>query len=285
VNRRLDVKKLALAFLVLTNGAWAAKTPLTVTAGDVSDRRRNDGFFARLEIELNLAGEGLDGVKGARALTTKAVDDTGRDLISAEEKEPEYETPSGSGAPRLKLKLKNPARRATAVKEIAGRAELFMPAKDANATARADRFLSQVDKPISAPALKAAKVDVMVVSRKTYDEEKKKGEESRKKESEAAGAAGKMAEAFAGLFSGMFGEIGENDLLVKIDDPGKKVFGLEVVDAAGKEIEGRGRMKVGGFWILNYGAKLPADASLRIYLLTPKALVSVPFTLTNVALP
>jgi hypothetical protein len=44
-------------------------------------------------------------------------------------------------------------------------------------------------------------------------------------------------------------------------------------------------MKVGEFWIVKFTEKLPADASLRIYLMTPKALVTAPFSLKDVALP
>jgi hypothetical protein len=278
------VKTLALALLLAAADLPAAKATIKVSPGDVSDRRRNDGFFSRLEVELALSGDDLSSVKAARVVPAKAVDDTGRDLLPTEEKEIEFEN-VGGGGPSLKLSLKNPARRAASLKDVAGKVELFMPSKDSNATAKADRFLAGLDKPISASALKAAKVDAMVVSRKAYDEEKKKDEERRKKESEAAGVAGKMAEAFAGLFAGMFGEIGENDLLVKVDDPGKKVFGIEVVDATGKAIDSNGRMKVGAFWILNFSEKLPADAGLRIHLLTPKSLVSVPFAMKDVALP
>ena len=72
---------------------------------------------------------------------------------------------------------------------------------------------------------------------------------------------------------------------MRVNDPGKKVFGVEVFDAAGKPIDNSGSMKVGEFWIIKYTEKLPADASLRIYLMTPKALVTATFSLKDVALP
>ncbi|MEO6325743.1 MAG: hypothetical protein ABIT01_03890 [Thermoanaerobaculia bacterium] len=266
--------------------APGAKAPaFTVTAGDITDRRRNDNFFNRLEIVLKLDGEGLDDVKGARALIRKAADDTGRSLIGDERKPVEFERSMGQGAPTLRLELKNPARRATVLKEVSGQVELFVPARDPNATARMDGFLARVDKPLASPPLKSAKVDVTLVSRKTYDDEKKKDEERRKKESEGSGVAGQMAEAFAGLFSGMMGDIGEHDVLLRVSDPDKKVFSVEVLDGAGKPIDGRGSMKVGGFWILNFPEKLPDEASLRVYLLTSKAVVTLPFALKDVVLP
>ena len=279
----LAVLGLATAQLL---AAAASKSPaIGVTPGDVTDRRRNDNTFAGLEVELKLTGEVAGGARGARALVEKAVDDTGRNLVKEGGRPADFERPSGQGSPVLKLDLRNPARRAKNVREISGSIEVFLPDRDPAAVASAERFLSGMDRPIAAPALTAAQTEVTVVSRKTYDAEKKKDEERKKKESESTGIAGAMVSAFSGLFEGLFGDISENDVLVRVTDPGKKVFGVEVFDAAGKRIDDSGSMKIGEFWIVKFTEKLPADASLRIYLMTPKALVTAPFSLKDVALP
>lgn len=266
--------------------AAATKAPaVSVAVGDVTDRRRNDGHFAELEIELKLEGSGIAGARAARASVNKAVDSTGRDLLKEDKKTTDFAQGMGDDPPRVKLSLKNPARKAVAVKEVSGTLEVFLPGRDPAALVRVDKFFSSADKPISAPGLKAAQAEVMVVSRKTYEAEKVKAEERRKKESESAGLAGAMAEGFRALFEGFFGEVGENDVLLKVTDKGNRIFGAEIFDASGKKVDGRGSMKTSGFWILNFGEKLPADASLRIYVLTPKALVSAPFSLKDVALP
>ncbi len=256
-----------------------------VTAGDVTDRRRNDNFFSGLEIQLKVTGPSSAGVRGARALVEKAVDDTGRNLVKEKSDPVDFEKSSGDEPPALKVELRNPARKAAKVRELTGRVELFLPDRDASADVRVARFASGMDRPIAAPALKAAGAQVTAISRKTYEAEKKKDADRRKKEAEGAGIAGAMANAFAGLFEGLFGDIGENDVLLKVDDKGKKVFGVDVLDAAGKPIDGMGSMKVGDFWILKFADKLPADAALRIYLLTPKAVVTERFALKDVALP
>ncbi len=270
---------------ILAAAAPSKPSAIGVTPGDVTDRRRNDNSFAGLEIELKLTGEAAGGARGARAVVQKAVDDTGRNLVKEGGRPAEFEKSSGEGSPALKLELRNPARRAKSVREISGQVEVFLPDRDPAAVASADRFLSRMDRPIAASALKAAQTEATVVSRKTYDAEKKKDDERKKKESESAGLAGAMVSAFSGLFEGLFGEIGENDLLIRVNDPGKKVFGVEVFDAGGKRIDDSGSMKVGDFWILKFTEKLPADASLRIYLMTGKALVTAPFSLKDVALP
>jgi len=270
---------------ILAAAASSKPSAIGVTPGDVTDRRRNDNSFAGLEIELKLTGEAAGGARGARAVVQKAVDDTGRNLVKEGGRPAEFEKSSGEGSPALKLELRNPARRAKSVREISGQVEVFLPDRDPAAVASTDRFLSRMDRPIAASALKAAQTEATVVSRKTYDAEKKKDDERKKKESESAGIAGAMVSAFSGLFEGLFGDIGENDLLIRVNDPGKKVFGVEVFDAGGKRIDDAGSMKVGDFWILKFTEKLPADASLRIYLMTGKALVTAPFSLKDVALP
>ena len=256
-----------------------------VTAGDITDRRRNDGHFASLEIELKLTGDASAGARGARATVEKAVDDTGRDLMKEEKGSDDFAKSSGDDPPPLKVELRNPARRAKIVRELAGRVDVFVPARDPAAEARVPKFVSLTDRPIANPALKGAGAQVMVISRNTYEAEKKKNEEQRRKEAEGAGVAGAMANAFAGLFEGFFGDIGENDVLVKVEDKGKKVFSVDVVDAAGKPVDSMGSMKVGDFWILKFGEKVPADAGLRVYVMTPKSMVTEKFALKDIALP
>jgi hypothetical protein len=275
---------MAVGFLAPAAASPAGKSGLAVAAGDVTDRRRNDNLFASLEIELRLTGESAAGARGARVAVEKAVDDTGRNLVKERNDAEEFAKSSGDGPPALKVELRNPARRATKVRELSGQVEIFAPERDPSAQASVAKFVSQMDRPIAAPALKAAGAQVTVVSRKTYEAEKKDAE-WRKKEAEGAGIAGAMAQAFAGLFEGLFGDIGENDVLLKVDDPGKKVFAIDVLDAKGGPIDGMGAMKVSSFWILKFPEKLPPDAGLRIYVLRPKALVIERFALKDLPLP
>jgi hypothetical protein len=276
---------LAAACLALAALPLPAAETVTVSPGDVTDRRRNDGNFASLEVELKLGGPSAAGARGVRARVKKAVDDTGRDLMPKQPKGSDYEQAAGEGPPAVKVELRNPSRRATKLLEVSGDVDVFVPGRDPASVARSDAFQSKVDRPISSPALKSAGAEVTVVSRKTYDAEKKKEEERRKKEAESAGIAGAMASAFGGLFEGLFGDIGENDVLLRVTDPGKKLFAVDIVDAKGQPIDGMGTMKIASFWILKYPEKLPADAALRIYVLTPKAVLTTPFRLRDVALP
>ena len=280
---KLATRLVAIPLMAVSFAALAAP-PLTVSAGDITDRRRNDNFFGGLEIELKIDGDGAADVRGARALVKKAEDETGRNLLKEGAKTPDFETSMSNTSPSLKLELRNPARKAKTVREVSGQGELFLPGRDPASGARVDGVASKTDKPAASPALKAAKAEVTVVSRKTYEAEKKKDADRRKKDAEGAGIGGAMVDAFAGLFEG-FLTVEENDVLVKVTDPGKKVFDVDVVDSKGTKIDGAGSMTVGTFRILKFPEKLPADASLRVYLLTSKSVVTTPFQLKNVALP
>src|SRR5437763_399790 len=79
----------------------------------------------------------------------------------------------------------------------------------------------------------------------------------------------KQADAMMALAKGlmsMMGEVGENDLVLSINDPDKRIFDIEVASRDGKTIESHGSMSSGDVRILNFREKLPADAKLRIFL-------------------
>jgi len=270
-----------------------------VSAGTIEDRRTTGKFFAGLEIELKLTGDDVADAKAARLLVKKAVDETGRDLLPEARSEADFQQSFGGGAPDLKVSLKNPARNASAVKEISGQIELFLPSRDPAATVVVDRILSRMDKPVESAALRSQQVEVKVVSPKVYRAEAKKREAELEKEMakhkgemekevQAAGEDPKMAEALIGLvkaFSGMMGEVGDNDLVLEIRDEEKRILDIDVLGPGGDVVDSQGSMSSGGVKILKFSEKLPADAKLKLLLKTKKSVVAAPFTLANVPLP
>jgi hypothetical protein len=284
----------ACAIALLALPALAAGQDLRVTAGTIEDRRTTGKFFGGLEIELKLTGDDLADAKAARVLLTKAVDESGRDLLPEQKRDEDFQKSSGSGGPNLKINLKNPTRGAGAIKEVSGDVELFAPSRDPAATVVVDRLTSRMDKPVDSAALKAQKIGVRLVSPKVHRADAKKREaemdaEMKKHEEQMNKEVGddKTAEALMGLvkaFSGMMNEVGDNDVILQIQDEGGKILDVEVVGKSGV-IDTRGSMSSGGLKILQFGEKLPPDAKLRFLLKTKKAVLSTPFTLTNVPLP
>jgi hypothetical protein len=297
--RRLPGPRFAGVSVLLGGLGLAALAPgvstaqaVRVSAGTIEDRRTTGRFFAGLEIELKLTGDDLADAKSARILLTKAVDETGRDLMPEQKPDQEFKS---LGSSELKLALKNPARSASAVKEIAGEVELFVPTRDPAAIVTVDRVTSRMDKAVDSPALKAQKIAIRVVSPKAHRAAAKKREaefdkemEKHKEEMKKEAGDDKTAEALMALvkgFSGMMNEVGDNDLILEIEDEQKKILDVSVVGPKGDKIDTRGSMSSGGLRILQFGEKLPQDAKLKLLLQTRKSIVSAPFTLANVPLP
>jgi hypothetical protein len=263
-----------------------------VSSGTIEDRRTTGKFFAGLEIELKLTGDDLADAKSARLLLTKAVDETGRNLLPDSKPDQDFKSINSS---ELKLSLKNPARGAAAVKEIAGQIELFVPSRDPAATVTVDRVLSRMDKAVDSPSLKSQKIALRVVSpnahraaAKKRDAEFEKEMAKHKEEMKKEAGDDKTAEALMALvkgFSGMMNEVSDNDLILEIEDPDKKVLDVSVVGPKGDTIDTNGSMSSGSLRILQFHEKLPADAKLKLLLQTRKSIVSAPFSLTNVPLP
>ena len=284
----------AIAIALLAVPGIAPGQDLRVTAGTIEDRRTTGKFFGGLEIELKLTGDDLADAKAARVVLKKAVDESGRDLLPEQKRDEDFQKSSGSGGPNLKVNLKNPARGAGAIKEVSGDVELFAPSRDPAATVVVDRLTSRMDKSVDSAALKSQKIGVRLVSPKVYRADAKKREaemdaEMKKHEAEMKKEAGddKTAEALMGLvkaFSGMMNEVGDNDVILQIEDEGGRLQDVEVVGKSGV-IDTRGSMSSGGLKILQFGDKLPPDAKLRFLLKTKKSLLTTPFTLTNVPLP
>ncbi len=272
---------LCIALLVAAP-AYAADIKTTVT--EVNDQRSTGSFFNNLEIKLKLVGDDAPSVRGIRTTISKAVDDTGRNLLPDEDKDARFETVGERSQPEVKLKLKNPARRATVVKEIAGELQLFMPDQDPAATVLIKGFMKSAGKPISEPSLAKAGVAVTVLTKKEYESLKKEEEQKAKDAAQKKGLSGAMMQAFEGLFSAFF-QVGENDLIFKVGDPSGNMIDLDVVDAKGAKIKTYSSMRSSDVRVLNYQEPVPPDAQLKVSLKTQRSVVSVPLRLVDVALP
>lgn len=103
--RRRSSRHFYLALSLAAITAPLSAQDLRVSAGTIEDRRTTGQFFGGLEVELKLTGDDLADAKASRVLLKKAVDETGRDLLPDEKKEPDFSTSGSSG---LKVNLKNP---------------------------------------------------------------------------------------------------------------------------------------------------------------------------------
>ena len=298
----MRVQRISPAILVLVLSV-VASAQVKVIAGDVKDTRRTDGFFNRLEVELKITGDSLTGAKAFRAVVTKAVDATGKNLLDEKQFEHDFkEIDSSENEAKLDIQLKNPERRANAVQEISGSVEIFAPQKDPKAIITLVNFQREIGKPIANTSLKAAGLEITVWNKVIFDARKKAEEERLNKEIEAktkkveksgdiTDAAELLGQGLMAIFGSMFSSFAsmeENDLAFSVKDPQSKLISIEFEDASGKKIERGGKTTIGGdprTIIIGFKEKLPATARIKLYILTPGAMTRMPFTLTNVQLP
>jgi hypothetical protein len=272
-----------LFFALFIVAAPALASDVKVIVSEVKDQRSTGEFFNNLEIKLKLIGDDSSSVRGIKTSVSRAVDDTGRNLLRDDEKKDSFET-LWSGKAEVNLKFKNPARRAAVVKEITGELQLFMPDKDPAATLLIRDFMKKAGKPVTDSALTKAGIAVTVLTKKEYESLKKDEEKKAKETAQKQGLTQAMMSAFEGLL-GAFFQVGENDLIFKISDPSGNLIDMDVVDANSTKIKSHGNMKSHDLTVLNYNEAVPADAQLRLFLKTQKSVISMPLRLVDVALP
>jgi len=240
---------------LLLAAAGFAHAEIAVTVGEVSDKRTTGEFFSGLEIKLRLAGPELADVRGLRVKVASASDDTGKNLVEekkrgmfADEFKP-LEEPFGPG-PKKKGESEVAIGlanppRTATTVKLAGTLELMSPKADPASVITAG-VAKAAGKPLDEPALKAAGVELTFKA--------PKGDE----------------------------------LSYKIKDPQNKVAAVEFCDPAGKPLKTNGSSSMGFAGSKDVSVNVtdaPAGVVAKIYLLTAKSVLSVPFKLDAIKLP
>ena len=283
---------LGIIFL-LTPIAYAQ---VSVELDEVIDNRVSAGpFVGNLELRLKLNGSGLDKASGARVVVKEAKDDKGTVLTPSGDL-PDF-TPRDYNSGMLNLSLKSPPRAASSVR-VKGNVEMYVPSRDPNAIVKVEKALSKYDTPLSAKALKAAKINITPISREKYvaqmkaqkiDDEKiaKIKEEGKKQgvDEKEIEAMIELAKAFQGLNT----EPSEGAVLLSGKEADfDRIFRIEILGSDGKpiDINSRSTSTSGedSLMTLNPSSPPPPDAVLQLFLITDKSRVTAPFDL-KVSLP
>jgi formylglycine-generating enzyme required for sulfatase activity len=220
-------------------------------------------------VYLSVKGSGLADAKGIRTVVKEATDESGNPLRrggNPHKNEFGVPTPDGfddggkflkprptaAGGARKgdefeqKVSRCSPAA-ARSIKALAGGVEVWIPSRDPASIITAG-YADDADKPLNNDLLKAAGVDI-TLQKPTLD----------------------ISRAY------------------EIKDPKNRVALVEFLDADGKRLDTNGvsSSSFGGKTILyaSFPAKVPADAVVKIYLVTEKSVVTVPFEFKDVPLP
>jgi hypothetical protein len=278
----------------------AAPPKVRVTIDSILDRRTTRDFpGSELSITLKLEGDDAGAVQSARARLTAASDDTGKSLLQSAKEAMQgsdrWEEAREGGPPTPRVQLASPSRKAKSLNAIEGVLETYLPSRDPAGTVKIERVMGKKDKPLTVPALASRGIRVQVISKaglekqKKAAEAKKKAEAAKKKgkkgESGLEEMAGAMGDMLATMFERLFMTAGDNDLILKVEDPGKKIFSFDLVAADGKPIQSYGTMDVESYRIVRMLEPIPPTATLQVRLKTPKSFGELSFTLANVKLP
>ncbi len=298
--RRLRVFRLILAILCIGAGITApgyAQDGVTVEIKEISDARDSGERFGQLELTAELAGTELDEVDAARLLVKEATDDKGNDLRE-DGTTPEFQS-RDTNMGSLKVSLRNPARAAKSM-SLSGTVELFIPSKDPNAVVTIEKALTKLDTPLRAEALEAEKISIRLLSPETYgskQEENKLDDAKIAELRERAKKEGLDEKEFEEMvaFAKAFEEIGGGKppdgavILAGRKTDFDRILRIRVLTADGEEVSfpSRSTSSLGddATMVLEPSEPPPADATLELTLLTRKATMSVPFTVSNIELP
>lgn len=238
-----------LSLLTMATLVNARPTDIQIKANIPTD----DPCPGNLVVELNLYGKDLREIKGMRCVLDKAVDNKGKNLILKDQDFTQTNqtwTPlvyDPKIPPGMQLILDLPAQQAATVKELTGRLEILTPVHDPMCLLTFTRIAAQLDVELADPTLRAAQIKMSVSTKKTS---------------------------------------GKHSVVVRVNDPLAKLFYFEIVDANGKEWDAAANtMTMGNTTTYTYPGSLPENASLRVCVPTPKAIITVPLTLKDIALP
>ena len=266
----------------------AATSLVDVAVHRVNDRR-SAGHFSQLDIVLELPKIKAADVAASRVVVTSAVDETGRDLVNAENQPtlmPHHRMGAAAeGAVNVSVTLKNPARTANKVKEVRGEIELYMPSKDPNSVAEIPKFLSFSGKALSHKALKANGVEISLVSAAQLAAEKKKMAEAKRKEYAEIGYEGEDLDNAVNNAMESTLSVEPSDLVARIKDPNERIQEIRYVDAAGEVKHVSTRDEEGFVLLSTWGETPQPDWKIRVSMLTSKNMVKHAFVLKDVPLP
>ena len=295
MNTRLPLIRTSFALLLalplagLAQTAPKAPTAIQASVGDVTDSRTTSAFNSECKVELRFTGDAAADAGTVRQVRLiEATDEVGRDIVPKADDNSSmnfFGNNHSSGTLTTEVKLRNPSRNATIIKIIKGEVELFSPTEANGGVQIIKDILAHPAEPVQNPALSKYGIQVMYLTKESYEAKKK---ELEAKDSAGDAAGQKLGEAFGSMFSGMFGGMmsnAKNSITLYVKDPDKRVISLKFTDAQGKPLKTSQSWSANEFRNTGLDAVPPADTRLVIQLATPESLKTCPFQVENIPLP
>lgn len=240
----------------------------------VSDSRSTGDFFKGLEIEMKVMGELVENSKAIKLNIISAIDDSGKNLLRDDYKS-EYtffKNHDGSGQ-TIKIKLKNPYRKSTIIKELKGNIISIV---------EINNFLEKSGSNIFSKATDNGILKITLLTKDDY--EKFKNSKEKEIESETGKIGKCIYEAFKSLF-GSFTSVDENSVIMNIQDKMGKIIFIEFLSPEGSIIRHSGKTTINDIHIFDFEEKLDKKSTLKIYSETNDSLCTYPLNVTDIVLP
>lgn len=272
--------------------ATPAPLPANVKLAQIADER--GGPLPGLSLTLQLPDIVSSEVAGQRVLVQKALDDRAASLLPPDADGARMEANTwGLMAGKdekpsplsVVVRLRSPSREASALKEVSGVLELFMPGRDPAAMTSIPDFLKSAGKPVADPALKANGVEITVVTKAVLDGDKKAAADRLRQKSIREGLKGEDLEEAVSRVYDDFPEGEKWTLLLKLKDPQGRIQQFSYVTDKGQEIPVT-KSNERGYTGLFHGENVPGPGwTLRVRMRTDRTLARYSFQLTDVPLP
>src|SRR5215471_4044722 len=278
---------LAVAACATLVAAGGPTQTINVSVGDVSDNRSTGSFGSECKLELKFTGDAASDAAVVRQVRVKkAIDELGRDLSRSDSQESFHSFNSGqrNGVLKTELRLRNPSRNASTIKLLDGEVEFFSPTIANGGVLTIKDILKHPAEPVQNDALKKYGVEVLYLTKESYEAKKKQLQEQQKSET-----GGKLGEVFGDLFKGAFGGMissdSKNSVKLYVKDPEKRVIDVEFQDAGGNALKTGNSWSMGELRHIEFKSSPPPDTQLLIHLATPDSLQTFAFKVDNVPLP
>lgn len=278
-----------------------AATNSNALEAKVVDVHETRGSQSRCSVMLSFTGDMLaDKMAVLKARATKAVDDTGRNLVLPGDGDVGGAGTSGGfslaavrGWHELRptktrwvgVQLAGTARGAKTIAELSGELELFAPTFENGGVVVVEGFLQQPGQALQHPELEELGVTLTYLTRETYDAAKKTAAVRSAPGRPSANPQDSQEESlFPGILVEPFRGPGYY-LVLRVVDPGRKVTSFAFREPGGRLLpvgNGRSVNDLRGFY---FHTAIPKDLALVVYLAVPKALETVPFEVRNITLP
>ena len=257
-----------------------------VTFGELRAIRSPFEGLSRLEVDLNLPGDMSAASQGIRCRIERAVTDIGEDVRIARD------TVRPFDAFGLSVQLKLPARKARVLRELSGVLEVFCPARDAQSTVRITGFARKARTVVSHPSLTVIGATVSVMSMPELEAVRQRQSPLPSQDDiVAAELRERLREVMLGTLTPA--AAGKHGIALLFNDPTRRIVSVGVsgrsgdLCATGPNESGAIRLDGGirQYTIYRFSERLQDDAVLQMYVATPKSVVTVPFSFSNIPLP